>query len=287
MKLRIGTPLWRKAHEPLPVLPEASTAEHDVFVGCTLRDKEDSESEFKVASTGRFLVRVHGPVSVGDTLVQAPGQPYLVAGSGSQNGVGTAEGTAPTMDNVNDSTLIPMTRGGGGGGGGKASIPEWADTGWSKGDFVVRSTNAAIDDGRKSGTWEAQQWVPAGTDAAGPSLDNSKWRLVALHGQPRQVWRTPYTGDEEGHADRVAIMDSGRDTGFPPSLVLLDSKDDEGSNEEVFEGSAILIRVSDAAQASAYFDNNVVVVRLREFRVCDESGNPGYALFLSSPIYYK
>ena len=77
-----------------------------------------------------------------------------------------------------------------GGAAGTLDVPEWSnDRGWSKGDFVVRSQgvvgpgpwapNDAVATGRQTGMWEALADITTGGDADGPSLDSTKWRIVA------------------------------------------------------------------------------------------------------------
>lgn len=278
MKLKIGTPLWKKASEPIPVLPAATTAAHNVFVGCTIRDKEESSGEFKVASTGRFLARVHGPVSVGDTLVQAPGYPYLVAGSGAQNGVGTAEGSADTMDDINASTLIPMTRGGGGGSGGIRFRGQWSATEqYAEKDVVIRALDAEIDDGNLVGTFIANTPTPDGSqpqDVPKYPLNTpaSSWDLVAIFPNERLVMR-----GGEGDRDQTIELDAGKS----PNAASLPKFIMTANREDVEEGPRLDLDMT------LFYGK---IIKPQELRVCEidpETGvkTNGYRMFVVSDFY--
>ena len=110
-------------------------------------------------------------------------------------------------------------------------IPEWSnDRGWSKGDFVVRSKgvvgpgpwapNDAIANGRQTGTWVALQDIISGGDADGPSLDSTKWRIVAPHATEQFVLSKTSKG--------LVMLDVGRDGTQRPRVLVRDADTAQG-----------------------------------------------------------
>lgn len=91
--LKVGTPLWKKPNSAAPAglggvdvqgmtntlaaLPEATTEEHTVFAGATVRDGETATRRLPVARHGNVYVRALGPVAVGDGLGRVNGEDYL------------------------------------------------------------------------------------------------------------------------------------------------------------------------------------------------------------------
>jgi len=113
--LPMGTPLWRKTSELLPVMPSAVTADHSTFVGITTRDGEvvSDNAQIRLFNDGNVLARVLGPVSAGDGVGRAVGENYLSKGT-------PAIGSAQEDISGSDVQLVPVLLGGGGGGTGAA-----------------------------------------------------------------------------------------------------------------------------------------------------------------------
>lgn len=122
--LNAGTPLWSKPAaagstyrtDTLPVLPAASTSEHTLFRGVTVRHNEDETGQVAVQQSGRPFARVTGPVAVGEVLVQSAGHDWLV-------GQDSAADAPPSGFKADEAVaagalaLIPMRAAGSGGGG--------------------------------------------------------------------------------------------------------------------------------------------------------------------------
>lgn len=299
----VGTPFWKPAttlsedgvvENTLAVMPADTEIAHDVFAGVTVRDNEDADLTLSLQSTGEMRVRAFGPVSVGDVLVQSAGDDYLVAQSRGETGApvaGVSRGTVPE----NFTYLIPMVTGGGGGGGEFPGIPEWADTGWTAGDLVVRSggvkgaqnpvTGSAIDDGRKVGTWEAQLSIPAGSDAAGPSLDSVKWRQVAIFSTEKVVFLMNDTDSRDGNPatnfPKKITIDVGRDGkgdgygGWPRIIIEAKTTGDEHD-----DGARIELRL-DLCQHKRIYPQELDVCEIGE----DGLNSLGKRMFICSDFY--
>jgi hypothetical protein len=111
----MGTPLWRKGSERLPVAPNDTTADHTTFVGVTTRDAEPigDRNQIRLFNDGHVLARVMGPVSAGDGVGRTVGHDYLTKGT-------PAIGSAQMGIDTADVKLIYVLLGGGGGGTGAA-----------------------------------------------------------------------------------------------------------------------------------------------------------------------
>lgn len=134
--LNAGTPLWQKPPEwsvthgrlinTLPAHPLGLTADHTVFAGVTVRDGEDETHPLKVATDGPCLVRVKGPVAVGESVGRANpadsgAKDYLAATAVAG---GPACGTARQAVATGSTKLIQVMLGGGGSSDG-SSVPVW------------------------------------------------------------------------------------------------------------------------------------------------------------------
>jgi hypothetical protein len=100
------------------VLPTAATAQHNVFVGVTLRANEPANKAFRVANTGVAPALVQGPVNENDTVgLPSTGVNYFVK-----------DGTPAcgrVLQKITDTStkLVLVHLGVGGGGGGE--LPIW------------------------------------------------------------------------------------------------------------------------------------------------------------------
>jgi hypothetical protein len=94
-----------------------------------------------------------------------------------------------------------------------------------------------IDEGRKVGTWEARVDIPAGSDAAGPSLDSVKWRQVAIFSTEKVVYLMT---DEAGFKKKITV-DVGRDGngdgygGWPRIIIQARTTGGGGDNDATIE----------------------------------------------------
>jgi hypothetical protein len=125
--LNVGTPLWKGASTPdsnsrlsntRPPAPANTGDTHSVFAGVVVRDAEPASSPTKVATEGTVLLRVMGPVNVGDMVGRSNGHDYLVVASSPTPLVGQAQ-QAITTGVVR---LINVRIGSGGGSGGSTQL---------------------------------------------------------------------------------------------------------------------------------------------------------------------
>jgi hypothetical protein len=123
-RLAVGTPLWKKpmpiggATETQPVMPAATTTDHQVFAGVVTRQRQLDSVTIPAQTTGRLLARVKGPVSVRDSLGLSAGHDYLVVGDGSAD-VGAA------LQSIPDTSVRLIAVAVSGGGGAKV-VARWA-----------------------------------------------------------------------------------------------------------------------------------------------------------------
>lgn len=120
-----GTPVWRAPMATVGRLGAGVTSGESVLAGVTVRHHErlwvtDDPVQVAVVAAGVAHARVRGAVAVGDGLMQAAGQTYLVK----QAGTGKSVAVARRAVGAGETKVIEVLLGGGAGvvGGGGASV---------------------------------------------------------------------------------------------------------------------------------------------------------------------
>jgi len=116
--LDVGTPLFKEPElrigtantKTRPVMPAITGDQHTVFSGVTVREGESATAPIPLQVYGPALARVKGPVEIGEAVVRANGENYLVgqeSGAADSTPVGianeaitAADGTAPRLIRV-------------------------------------------------------------------------------------------------------------------------------------------------------------------------------------------
>lgn len=191
--LLVGTPLWKaptvaptsgeQNSSTLVVLPTATTTAHTIFSGVTVRNGEDSRYPLQVQTTGMALVRVRGPVIVGDTLVAAPGAtskdtPVLERGSylikQTETSTAPVAGTAKAPITTAVTKLIWVLLGQGTGG---------TTSGYEEQTFVIKGIAA---DWLACITYDEGETTPRATHTAGELIfvaRNYRNQTTPFHGR--------------------------------------------------------------------------------------------------------
>jgi hypothetical protein len=121
--LKAGVPLWRDPSSAAglsPVMPAATSDTHQTFVGVTSAENLPADAHVSVFTDGSQLMRVLGPVVVGDSVGRSNGNDYAAVVTEAAKRCGTAQQPIATAT----VKLIYVALGGGGGGGGTVS-PRW------------------------------------------------------------------------------------------------------------------------------------------------------------------
>lgn len=122
MSLPVGTVLWKKPKEMLangnatntiPVLPGDDTADHTVFAGVVTRYEENETGVIPLATAGRALVRVLGPVGIREAVYKSVGNNYVVGESGIPVGICVEAVASPTVPGTPTLAKVDLTPYGG------------------------------------------------------------------------------------------------------------------------------------------------------------------------------
>jgi len=186
------------------------------------------------------------------------------------------------------------------------SIPEWSASinGYKKGDLVCRTIGTSeralsadelgpsfenlnpvpADDGTMLGIWQANEDVAHGD--SGPSLYNSKWRLLTPIATEKLVLRKNYSDDPESESDTGKIT---LNVGRKPHVHIYDIDPDKAQKEA--ENAAYVRHVEAIIEQSlqgtitlSTQHLNGLDIKFRQVSICYQ-GQRWYCLMLMSKLY--